>query len=154
RRFRDLVLASKPGGDTTDKGAAAELLAREVLAGNIQLGEWTEAVDRWIVRVNRLAEWFPELEVSPITPADKATLVEQICYGAMGARDLKDQPVMPVLQQWLRSEQLAVLDDYLPERIDMANGRRARIRYEAEGPPILSARIQELVGIRSTYTLG
>jgi ATP-dependent helicase HrpB len=32
--------------------------------------------------VNRLAEWFPELEVNPITAADRATLVEQICYGS------------------------------------------------------------------------
>ncbi|WP_221030910.1 ATP-dependent helicase HrpB [Actomonas aquatica] len=154
RRFRDLVLESKQTAEMPDEGRAAELLAREVMAGNLKLGEWTEVVDRWIVRVNRLAEWFPELEVSPITAEDRSILVEQMCLGCFGARDLKDQAVMPVLQQWLRKEQLAVLDDYLPERIEMANGRRARIRYAEEGPPILSARVQELVEIKSTFKLG
>jgi ATP-dependent helicase HrpB len=61
---------------------------------------------------------------------------------------------MPVLRDWLTAEQLAVLDDYLPEKLTMANGRRSRIRYAAEGPPILSARIQELYGVDGRFTLG
>jgi ATP-dependent helicase HrpB len=153
RRFRDLVLEAKPTAEEPPPGQAAALLAAEVLAGRISLGEWTEAVDQCIVRVNRLAEWFPELELAPITAADRATLVEQICYGSAGARDLKDKPVMPVLRDWLTAEQLAVLDEYLPERLVMANGRKARLRYEPEGPPVLSARIQELYGIEGRFTL-
>lgn len=153
RRFRDLVLDSRPTSDEPPAGQAAALLAAEVLAGRVALGEWNEHVEQWIVRVNRLAEWFPELEVTPITPADRATLIEQICYGSYGARDLKDRPVMPVLREWLTAEQLAVLDEYLPERLVMGNGRRARLRYEPEGPPVLSARIQELYGIEGRFTI-
>lgn len=154
RRFRDLVLATKPTADAPPASAAAALLAQEVLAGNIQLAEWNENVDQWIVRVNRLAEWFPELEVTPITPDDRATLIEQICYGSFGAKELRDKPVMPALRDWLRPEQLAVLDDYLPERLVMGNGRKSRLRYEPEGPPVLSARIQELYGIESKFYVG
>ncbi|WP_043587364.1 ATP-dependent RNA helicase [Geminisphaera colitermitum] len=154
RRFRDLVLEAKPTGGEPPAGAAAALLAAEVMAGRIQLGEWNDSVEQWIVRVNRLAEWFPELEVAPITDADRAMLIEQICYGSFGARELKDKPVMPVLREWLRPEQLAVLDDYLPERLVMGNGRRSRIEYAKEGPPILSARIQELYGVEGKFTLG
>jgi len=153
RRFRDLVLDAKPLPDAPPPGEAAALLAREVLAGRIVLAEWTEGVEQWIVRVNCLARWFPELEVTPIADADRATLIEQICYGACGARELKDKPVLPVLHQWLRPEQLAVLDDYLPERIEMANGRRSRVTYSADGPPVLSARIQELYGVSGRFTL-
>jgi ATP-dependent helicase HrpB len=40
-----------------------------------------------------------------------------------------------------------VIDDYLPERLVMANGRKSRITYAKEGPPVLSARIQELYGV-------
>jgi len=154
RRFRDLVLESKQTADEPPAGQAAALLAREVLAGRIVLAEWNESVEHWITRVNCLAKWWPELEVNPITEADRATLIEQICYGSYGARELKDKPVMPVLRDWLLAEQLAVLDDYLPERIEMANGRKARVRYEKDGPPILSARIQELYGVSSKFTLG
>ncbi|HEY8933041.1 MAG TPA: ATP-dependent helicase HrpB [Rariglobus sp.] len=154
RRFRDLVLEAKLTADTPPESDAAALLAREVMAGNITLTEWNENVDQWIVRVNRLAEWFPELEVTPITEADRATLIEQICYGSYGARELKDKPVMPVLRDWLRPEQLAVLDDYLPERLVMGNGRKARLTYNKEGPPVMSARIQELYGVDGRFTIG
>lgn len=154
RRFRDLVLESKQTADEPPQGAAAALLAREVMAGHIELTEWNESVEHWITRVNCLAKWWPELEVNPITETDRATLIEQICYGSYGARELKDKPVMPVLRDWLLPEQLAVLDEYLPERIEMANGRKARVRYEKDGPPVLSARIQELYGVSSKFTLG
>ena len=154
RRFRDLVLESKQTAEEPAEGEAAALLAREVMAGNIVLTEWNEAVEQWIVRVNCLAKWWPELEVNPITDADRATLIEQICYGSLGARELKDKPVMPVLRDWLLAEQLAVLDEYLPERLVMANGRKARLTYTKDGPPVLSARIQELYGINSKFTLG
>ena len=154
RRFRDLVLEAKSSSDDAPLDAAAALLTKEVLAGRIKLEAWDDTVEQWITRVNRLAEWFPELEVNPLTDADRATLVEQICYGELGARALKDKPVMPVLRDWLTAEQLAVLDDYLPERLVMGNGRRSKLRYEKEGPPILSARIQELYGIEGKFAVG
>ena len=154
RRFRDLVLETKQTADEPPEGEAAALLARQVMAGNITLTEWNESVEHWITRVNCLAKWWPELEVNPITEADRATLIEQICYGSLGARELKDKPVMPILRDWLLAEQLAVLDEYLPERIEMANGRKARVTYTKDGPPVLSARIQELYGVSSKFTLG
>ena len=154
RRFRDLVLEARAGSDDAPLNEAAALLTREVLAGRLKLEAWDETVEQWIIRVNRLAEWFPELEVNPITDADRATLVEQVCYGELGYRGLKDKPVMPVLRDWLTAGQLAVLDDYLPERLVMGNGRKSRLRYEKDGPPVLSARIQELYGIEGRFTLG
>jgi ATP-dependent helicase HrpB len=154
RRFRDLVLEAKAGSDDAPLDAAAALLTREVVAGRLKLEAWDDAVEQWITRVNRLAEWFPELEVNPITDADRPTLIEQICYGELGYRGIKDKPVMPVLRDWLTAEQLAVLDDYLPERLVMANGRRSRVTYFKEGPPVLSARIQELYGIEGRFAVG
>ncbi len=154
RRFRDLVLEARASSDEAPLSEAAALLTREVLSGRVTIDAWDESVEQWIVRVNRLAEWFPELEVNPLTESDRATLIEQICYGELGARAVKEKEVMPVLRDWLTAEQLAVLDDYLPEKVTMANGRRSRIRYASEGPPILSARIQELYGVEGRFTLG
>jgi ATP-dependent helicase HrpB len=154
RRFRDLVLDAKAGADEAPHNEAAALLTQEVLAGRLKLEAWDENVEQWITRVNRLAEWFPELEVNPLTDADRATLIEQICYGELGARAVREKEVMPVLRDWLTAEQLAVLDDYLPDKLTMANGRRSRLTYHKEGPPVLSARIQELYGIEGRFTLG
>jgi ATP-dependent helicase HrpB len=154
RWFRDLVLEAKVSSDDAPLNEAAVLLTKEVLAGRIKLEAWDEAVEQWIHRVNRMAEWFPELEFNPITEAGRTTLIEQICYGELSARGVKAKPVMPVLRDWLTAEQLAMMDDYLPEKLAMANGRKARLTYAKEGPPVLSARIQELYGVRSTFTLG
>ena len=157
RRFRDLVLEAKVSGDEAPLSDAAALLTKEVLDGRIKIEAWDESVEQWILRVNRMAEWFPELEVNPLTEADRATLIEQLCYGELGARAVKDkskEDIMRVLRDWLTNEQLAVLDDYLPERLVMANGRKAKIEYSKDSPPVMSARIQELYGIDGRFTLG
>ena len=112
---------------------AAALLAREVLAGRIKIEAWDEAVEQWIIRVNRLAEWFPgtggqsrsRRPTGPPSSSRSAT-------ARLGARAVRDKPVMPILRDWLTAEQLAALDDCLPERLTMANGRRSRLTY-AEG---------------------
>ncbi len=148
RRFRDLVLESKEGAEPPAT-EAAEILAREVLTGNLQIEAWDETVEQWIVRVSRFAEWFPEMEAHPIGEADRATLVEQMCYGCHGVKDVRNLDPWPILKDWLTPEQLAAMDTLLPERIDMANGRRSRISYPKEGPPVISARIQELFGVET-----
>jgi ATP-dependent helicase HrpB len=154
RRFRDLVLESKSNSDDVPQNESAALLAREVLAGRIAIDAWDDSVEQWITRVNRLAEWFPELEVNPITPSDRMTLLEQVCYGETSARGVKGREVMPVLRDWLTAEQLAAMDEVVPERLLMGNGRRSRLTYPREGPPVLSARIQELYGIEGKFSLG
>ena len=154
RRFRDLILDTKASAEDVPLTEAAALLTQQVLAGKLKLEGWDETVEQWIIRVNRLAEWFPELEVNALTEADRATLIEQICYGETSYKGIRDKPVMPVLRDWLTAEQLAVLDDYLPEKLVMANGRRSRLSYTKEGPPVLSARIQELFGVEGRFMLG
>ncbi|HEY1765387.1 MAG TPA: ATP-dependent helicase HrpB [Opitutaceae bacterium] len=154
RRFRDLVLESKTQSESVPLNESASLLAREVVAGRITIDAWDEAVEQWITRVNRLAEWYPELEVNPVTERDRLTLIEQVCYGQTSARGVKGQPVMPVLTDWLTAEQLAAMEDLVPERLTMGNGRRSRLNYSKEGPPVLSARIQELYGIEGRFSLG
>jgi ATP-dependent helicase HrpB len=146
RRFRDLVLESKEGAEPPAT-EAAEILAREVLAGNLKIEAWDDTVEQWIVRVARFAEWFPEMEAHPIGEADRTTLIDQMCYGCHGVKDVRNLDPWPILKDWLTPEQLAAMETLLPERIDMANGRRAKITYPKEGPPVISARIQELFGV-------
>jgi ATP-dependent helicase HrpB len=154
RRFRDLVLESKSGSDDVPPDRAAALLAREVMEGRVRIDAWDESAEQWITRVNRLAEWFPELEVNPIGESDRTTLLEQVCYGETSARALKGREVMAVLRDWLTAEQLAAMEELVPERLTMGNGRRSRLTYSKDGPPVLSARIQELYGIEGRFSLG
>ena len=62
-RFRDLVLEEKLS-DYPPADEAARILAGEVAAGRCALENWNESVEQWILRVNRLREWMPELAVA------------------------------------------------------------------------------------------
>jgi ATP-dependent helicase HrpB len=149
RLFQDLVLHSKLAGTPPEEDAAA-LLAHEVQAGRFTLKQWTPAVEQWIARLNGLARWCPELGLPPIDDEARRFLLQQICLGSFSARDLVDKPVWPVLKAWLAPGQEAVLDAHAPERLQLPGGRRARLRYAADTPPVLSARIQDLYGLTQT----
>jgi ATP-dependent helicase HrpB len=88
-----------------------------------------------------------------VTGADRSALIGRICRGACRAHELKDRPILPVLQGCLPPGQVAALDAQLPERLAMANGWRSRITYSREGPPALAPRIQELYGVSGKFTL-
>jgi len=46
-------------------------------------------------------------------------------------------------QQWV--------EQYVPERLDLPRGRRAKVLYRADGPPRLAARIQDLYGVSGLW---
>jgi ATP-dependent helicase HrpB len=52
-----------------------------------------------------------------------------------------------VVKSWLNAQQQAWLDRFVPERLDLPNGRRAKITYPESGPPVIAARIQDLYGV-------
>jgi ATP-dependent helicase HrpB len=150
--FRDLVLRTKLAG-TPSEEAAASLLAHAVLRGRLTLKHWTSAVDQWIYRLNGLAHWCPELGLTPIDEAERLLLLQQICLGSFSAKEIEDKPVWPVLKDWLTPGQEPLLEAYAPERFLLPCGRSARIRYTADAPPVLSARIQDLYGLTQTPTI-
>ncbi len=144
-RFRDLVMDSKRM-DTPPLDAAADLLAAEVIRGTLTLKQWDHAVEQWIQRVNNLATWCPELGVTTITEADRHTMIAQVCYGAVSYKDIKEKDVWPVVSEWLNYQQQQLLDQYCPERINLPNGRKAKVTYTTDAPYV-SLRIQELFGV-------
>ncbi len=147
RRFRDLVLAEKLS-DHPPAEEAARLLAREVAAGRLVLDKWDDAVEQWIVRVNRLRQWMAELELPAIGAADRSAIVEHLCHGAFSYNEIKDRPVLPVVKSWLSRQQQAWVEEYAPERLQLPRGRSVKVVYSADGPPTIAARIQDLYDIK------
>jgi ATP-dependent helicase HrpB len=146
-QFRDLVLEAERTEDAP-LGDTARILADEVLAGRCVLKNWDEAVEQWILRVNWLQEWMPELGIPAIDDDDRKTLVEQICHGATSYKQIKDKGVWPVVKGWLSPQQQAWVEEYAPERIELPGGRKAKVSYTMDGPPTLAARIQDLYGVK------
>lgn len=151
--YRDLVVDSGRGVDP-DPAGAAPILAAEVLKGNMTLKEWDHAVEQWILRVNLVASWFPELGIHPIDDDARRTIVEQVCLGAMGYKELKDRPVWPALRSWLPAGGQGQIDRLAPERIELQNGRTPKVTYARDRAPTIALRIQELYGVSKPVTVG
>jgi ATP-dependent RNA helicase HrpB len=145
--FRDLVLEEKLSQDIPSD-QAAKILAGEVVAGRLNLDNWTDAVEQWILRVNRLREWMPDLELPLITDEDRASIIEHICHGTASYSEIKNRAVLPVVKSWLSQQQQKWVDEYAPERIQLPNGRMVKVAYTADTPPLIAARIQDLYGIK------
>ncbi len=145
-RFHDLVLRSEQT-DKVPAEQAAVLLAREVAAGRCPLKNWDNAVDQWILRLNQLAEWYPEFELPRLGDDDRQLLVEQICLGATSYKEIKERPVWPTVKSWLSDAQQDLLEKYAPERLELPNGRKAKILYDAKAQPTIATRIQDLYGV-------
>lgn len=153
KRFRDLVLEADRRGEPPAEEAAG-ILVQEVAAGRCVLKNWDEAVEQWIVRVNRLREWMPELGLPAIGSEDRLALFAEVCRGAVSYKEIKDRPVWPVVKGWLSKEQQGRVDEYAPERIELPGGRRAKVVYAMDGPPKVSARIQDLYGTKLLTVAG
>jgi len=145
-RFRSLVLSSREKGEP-DEGTAATLLADEVVAGRLQLTLWNERVEQWITRVNCLSKWMPDIEIPAIGEEDRRIIIEQVCHGATAYRQLKDKDVFPALHQWLSHAQRDLLERYAPERLNLKNGKTARIVYDEKQPPSVSVVLQQLYDV-------
>ncbi|MCX6926426.1 MAG: ATP-dependent helicase HrpB [Verrucomicrobia bacterium] len=148
-RFRELSIgARRVEPPPTD--AAARLLAEEVLAGRLALNDWDEGLEQWILRLNLLSQWCPELALPPVSEEDRHHLIEQVCHGSFSGKDLKDKPVRAIVKSWLSGAQQALLEKHAPERLVLSNGRNSRIAYATGNPPYIALRIQQLFGVNTT----
>jgi len=128
------------------------LLAAEVVKGTLNLKRWDHGVEQWIQRVNNLAAWCPEMGITAINEVDRRAMVAQICYGAVSYKDIKEREVAPVVRDWLNYQQQQLLDRFCPERVNLPNGRKAKVTYTSEDP-FISLRIQELFGVDKSITI-
>jgi ATP-dependent helicase HrpB len=148
-QFRGLAIGARQV-EPPPADAAARLLAGEVQAGRLALGDWDEEVEQWILRLNLLSQWCPELELPPVTEEARRDLVEQICHGAVGYKELKDKAVKPVVKSWLNQNQQKLLDRHAPERLTLGSGRPCKVIYASNASPHVAVRIQQLYGAKES----
>lgn len=153
KKFRDLSLESKESDHDVPLDAAAEILAKHVLSGELVLKNWDSQVEQFTHRLSCISKWMPELGLPTWTEEDRIAAISQICHGAISYKEIKDAPVWPVLNDWLSSHQRHLLDTHCPERIHLASGHSAKITYSSENDPFFSAKLAQLVGTKTTPTI-
>jgi ATP-dependent helicase HrpB len=150
--FRDLVL-DRSITQNPQPDEAAAVLAAEVLKGHLDIPSWDEGIEEWILRVNLLSDWCPDKEIPKIDEAARRTMLEELCFGAVCRKDLREANVKAVVHDWLSWQQQQWIEKEVPDRFKMPTGHRAQIRYEAGHKPVLSAMIQDFFGMTKTPTI-
>jgi len=147
-QFREMTLSQSTTAPT-DLDRAASLLAEQVLLGHLKLKHWDAAVDRYLRRINFIAQHCPEVGIDAIDEAGKHLILEQVCYGAVDYKSIKNRLVLPFIQDWIRPEQQYYLDCYAPESLVIPSRKRPlKIRYESDGRAIVSSRLQDFHALK------
>lgn len=147
-QFRGMTL-SQVSAPVSNLEKAASLLAAQILSGHLILKNWDAAVDRFISRVNFIAQHCPDVGIDAIDEAGKCLILEQICYGAVDYKSIKNRPVLSFFQDWIRPEQQYYLDRYAPESLTIPDRKRPlKIRYESDGRAIISSRLQDFYKVK------
>lgn len=146
RSFGELELGVEISG-VPDPERAVELLTAQILSAHQALNHWDDEVDQFIVRVQCLARWMPELDLPGWDEEQRRLLLADICSGALSLKEVRDRPVWPSIRAWLSAAQHEAVTRFAPEKVTLPSGREARLRYALDRSPWVSARIQELFGL-------
>jgi len=146
----DLVLDETPVG-ITDPEAAADLLASVAGQDPLRvLPDPDSAAGRFRLRVDWLARTLPDFDLPRLSDADLLAMLPAVCRGLRSLDEIRAADWLTRLQGAVGWDRLTLVDRLAPAEIEVASGRRYRLEYRADGPPILAARIQELFGTHQT----
>jgi len=146
----DLVLEETPV-PLGDDMAAAAILAREA---SVALDRLLPAADTpaggFLARCRWLAAAVPDLGLPPLDdPAIRAGL-PGVCVGLRSFDGLAAADWLGFFHALVGHHRVAEIDRLAPATVELPRGRRVRLTYGPDGPPVLAARIQDLFGLRDT----
>ncbi len=149
RSFEGLVYAQRllP---KTDPAQAAEILVARIEAGELVLGRWDQSVEQWLARARSVAAWFPERGLLAYTAEELGVVLHEIVSGATRYSQIRERPCLPALQGALSWQDQQFVEQMAPLRLQLSNGHRLKLEYQAGSPPRGRAKIQELYDVRES----
>ena len=155
RRYLDLVLDSRPTGNTPDAQAVGYALAQAICENPRQALQLDADDERLLARIRWLADKRPKLNLPTFAELDPdpsidtpGPFLQMICTGKRSLADLRKMRLTPLFRAQL-GHQAQTLDRLAPARLKLPDGQTARLEY-SDGPPVLAARIQQLFGWHET----
>lgn len=154
RLFEDLVF-EQTARPETDLDAAAEVLADQIVRGEIKLEKWDESVEQWIARTRCVADWFPERRLLRYEPDDLRVILQEICQGATRYGQVQDRPCLQKVRDALSWDDQQFVEKMAPDRIELPRGWKMKVEYQPGSPPRGRAKIQDFYGLdRSPMVAG
>ncbi len=146
--YGKLVL-SETGG-ASDPALEATILSRAAREAGLTRFVDPESLTALRLRATLCAEHFPELALSPLDDAALDRFLDSCCAGKRSFRELAEEPLLDRLRATLLGPAAHNLDSLFPERVELMNGRRARVHYAPDTPPWIESRLQDFFGQRET----
>lgn len=144
RRYGALVLAEKrdPEGDPE---ALAALLAERAAPKLLELlGEDAHQV---LLRLELIKKNVPDVGLESV---DLESLLPKLCLGLKTLGELRKLDFGAAIKNAVGHHTWQKIEALAPERIEVPSGSHVKLRYEHEGPPVLSVRLQEVFGLEKT----
>ena len=129
---------------------AADILAKRIAEGKLQLPNWDENVEKWIARVRWTAQTFPEHPLPQYDDNDFLKILRILCYGETTYRAVKAKDCLDAARHLLPPNDIQFVESMAPAQITLPKGRRMKIDYVPGQPPKGRARIQDIYDMTST----
>ena len=155
RTFDDLRIDERRSGiGDTERTAAAACLLAAIEDEGIAIPGWSQDVEAFIDRVDRVAAWFPDRGVTAFGLEDLQVLRAEIVGRRHRIADLPGSArILEIVRSALDWSDLQFVDRMAPTRVQLPRGRTMRIEWRRGEPPRGSARIGDLVDLERTPTV-
>jgi ATP-dependent helicase HrpB len=150
--YLDLLLNedASPAPETTETGG---VLADALRHRAADFFHDDPRAGRWLARVDFLRRSLPELGWPSFGDSDFAALLDVVCRGKSSLEEARQVDLVRVLHGRLDPDQTRELAQSAPESLLLPSGRRARLTYSSGRPPVLSVKLQDLLGWMQTPRL-
>ncbi len=144
RRYGALVLAEKRDPDA-DPVELARVLAEVAQPKLLEMiGEDAHQI---LLRFELIRKHVPDLGIEGI---EVGTLLPKLCLGLKSLAELRKLDFGAAIKNAVGYGTWQKLESLAPERIEVPSGSQIKLRYEHDGPPVLSVRLQEVFGLEKT----
>jgi ATP-dependent helicase HrpB len=146
RVYDDLVLDERRDQSVNPEKLSEALLAAAQVDA-YQAIQPDKDAQSYLARIAFVRRSIPDLDWPLI---EWPMILPTLCTGLRSFAQLQKADVISALKQQLGYARAARLDQLAPKQIQVDNGRPLRLRYDQDGPPVLSVRLQRLFGIKTT----
>lgn len=156
-------------GELTISAQTLQELSAEERVGSLLIGlrkagpdalPWDTATREWQARMARMAELetrngnpdWPRVDDGALMDTLESWLAPWL-HNTRSLKALQQVPLMDALEAILDYPQQQQLNDCFPKKYTVPSGSRIALRYTSAGPPVLSVRLQEMLGCTTNPTI-
>ncbi|PIJ49799.1 ATP-dependent helicase HrpB [Erwinia sp. OLTSP20] len=156
QQIGQLVLRSRPLPQP-EPALLHQAILRWIERRGLAVLPWSSAAQQLRIRLLCAHRWLPEQNWPSMTDADLlASLQHWLLPSMTGVKDMKGLLALDLHQALLHLltwQQRQQLDTLLPTHYTVPTGSRLPIEYDADKPPLLAVRIQEMFGEANTPSI-